>query len=144
MTEAGHYVNTGEVLPLSEKQLVDCNFPANGGCDGGYLNVAFNYIIASGLPTADLYPYTAWHTSCPANLPPAASRLAAWKQLPTANEAAMLEALKDGPIAVSYTVDDAFYSYGGGVYSSTNCSSEVNHAREWLLAHGPRSARSAP
>jgi C1A family cysteine protease len=40
----------------------------------------------------------------------------------------MLAALANGPLAVAVTVDDAWYSYKAGVYSSTGCTGGVNHA----------------
>jgi hypothetical protein len=43
-----------------------------------------------------------------------------------------LQALKSGPIAVAVYVDDAFMSYGGGIFTSTTCNpagtNDVNHA----------------
>lgn len=131
VVEAGHFIGTGEVLPLSEKQLVDCNYNAvagNWGCDGGWYDEAFKYVIKNGLAANTTYPYAPLRATCPAKLPAAASKLASYKGLPANDEASMLAALANGPIAVAVTADDAWFSYAGGVYSSTACSGTVNHA----------------
>jgi hypothetical protein len=73
-------------------------------------------------------------SSCPAEGVPAVSKLLSFTALPTKDEAALLEALKTGPIAVSVTVDATFMEYSGGVYASTACTRPVlcaatnNHA----------------
>jgi hypothetical protein len=59
---------------------------------------------------------------------PDASRLASYTELPGGNEAAMLEALKKGPIAVAVHVDQLFSEYSGGVFASETCNEAVNHA----------------
>jgi hypothetical protein len=66
--------------------------------------------------------------SCPASLPEPASKLASFKALPVNNEAAMYEALKNGPIAVSVTVDSGFQEYAGGIYASATCKGSIGHA----------------
>lgn len=37
MGEAASYINTGNIISLSEKQLVDCD-ASNGGCEGGWVS----------------------------------------------------------------------------------------------------------
>lgn len=131
VVEAGHFINTAEVLALSEQQLVDCNYdPINGnwGCDGGWYDQAFTYATNIGLASGSTYAYAAKRKTCPAPSPTAASKLASYKGLNGGDEAGMLAALANGPIAVAVTVDDAWFSYSGGVYSSTNCGGSVNHA----------------
>jgi hypothetical protein len=61
---------------------------------------------------------------------PIYSRLASYQRLPDKNERAMLEALKNGPIAVAINVDSSFMEYSGGVFASETCggSDNVNHA----------------
>jgi hypothetical protein len=130
MGEWGHYQNVGELISLSTKHLVDCN-RANGGCDGGWYDPAFEFMKSPGLVDEDTYPYVASQSACPA-LPAAASKLASYRMLPSNDEAGMLKALQDGPIAVAVFADDGWNSYGGGVYTSASCNvqgdGDVNHA----------------
>jgi hypothetical protein len=129
MGEWGHYQNVGELISLSTKHLVDCS-RANFGCGGGWYDQAFDFMKSPGLVDEDTYPYVASQSACPA-LPAAVSKLASYRLLPSNNEAGMLKALKDGPIAVAVFTDDGWYSYGGGVYTSAFCNNgteDVDHA----------------
>lgn len=57
-------IRTGELLSLSEQELVDCN-TVNNGCDGGYMEEAFKFIKKNGgLTTEENYPYTGRDGSC--------------------------------------------------------------------------------
>ena len=59
--EAHYCLKTGKLVPLSEKQLVDCSGSyGNRGCKGGTINRAFKYICSvGGIETEEDYPYTA-------------------------------------------------------------------------------------
>lgn len=48
----------GNKVDLSEQQLVSCSKNGNNGCNGGWMDTAFEYNRATGLATADQYPYT--------------------------------------------------------------------------------------
>lgn len=127
LAEAAHFIITGEVVSLSEKELIDCD-SGNNGCDGGWFDSALDYIVRFGLASRNDYPYVARTGTCPATRPRRASQLASYTALPGGRETAMLEALKSGPIAVAITLDNSLFDYVGGVYSSTTCGGEVNHA----------------
>jgi len=55
------YRFTGQTVPLSEQNLVDCSFLfGNEGCNGGFPRSAFAYIAAnSGIDDNKTYPYAA-------------------------------------------------------------------------------------
>lgn len=57
-------IKTGELVSLSEQELVDCNSD-NYGCDGGLMEQAFKFIEQTGgLTTESNYPYRAKDESC--------------------------------------------------------------------------------
>ena len=64
-------------------------------------------MIKNGVTSSASYPSLAQKSTCPAGLTPV-SRLASFSTLPTKNAQAMLQALKNGPIAVAVTVDNSW------------------------------------
>ena len=55
---------SGNLISLSEQQLVDCN-TRNSGCKGGDLRVALEYVIKNGgIQTEKDYPYVMRQALC--------------------------------------------------------------------------------
>lgn len=44
-------------LVLSPQYMVSCD-TRNYGCDGGYLNLAWNFLVTTGIPSDACVPYT--------------------------------------------------------------------------------------
>ena len=58
--EAAHFVKSGELVSLSEQQLVDCDHDSeNNGCRGGLMDNAFEYTFANPMQLEADYPYVA-------------------------------------------------------------------------------------
>ncbi|XP_028791616.1 zingipain-2-like [Neltuma alba] len=61
-------LTTGNLVSLSEQQLVSCD-TSSFGCQGGYVTTAFDYVIRNrGVASEALYPYTATNGTCNAFL----------------------------------------------------------------------------
>jgi len=55
--EGANFVETGNLIKLSEQQLVDCSKHGNHGCLGGLMDNGFTYAETTPLETEDEYPY---------------------------------------------------------------------------------------
>jgi C1A family cysteine protease len=64
--EGAHFLKTGQLVSLSEQQLMDCSWKyGNLSCGGGLMDNAFKYAQVTPLTTEANYPYTAmFHTTC--------------------------------------------------------------------------------
>ncbi|KAL1212809.1 Senescence-specific cysteine protease SAG39 [Cardamine amara subsp. amara] len=118
----------GNLVSLSEQQLLDCDRGDNG-CNGGIMSNAFSYIIQNGGITSEAaYPYQAYPRMCRLNVRPAAG-IRGFETVPSNNERALLEAVSRQPVSVSIDADGpGFMHYSGGVYDEPYCGTNVNHA----------------
>ena len=63
--EGINQIKTKKLVSLSEQELIDCDTSQNQGCNGGLMDLAFEFIQKNGgLTTEDNYPYTATDGSC--------------------------------------------------------------------------------
>jgi Papain family cysteine protease len=57
-------IETGDLISLSEQELVDCD-TTNNGCDGGYMDYAFEWVVSNGgIDSEANYPYTGTNGAC--------------------------------------------------------------------------------
>jgi cathepsin L len=130
--EGAFALATGNLISLSEQQLVDCSGSyGNDGCNGGLMDDAFQYIIAiGGLETESRYPYTAQDGSCNANSAYFRADISGYQDVASGSESSLQAAVANiGPISVAIDAAlSSFQFYNGGVYYDASCSStQLDH-----------------
>jgi len=119
--ESAIILATGDTVSLSEQQLVDCSRPyGNQGCNGGWMDSAFEYAKDHGLTTTDKYPYVARDQAC--KIDNGSYKVTSYVDVAGCDK--LLNALSARPVSVA--VDASVWSaYRSGIL--TNCAKNVNH-----------------
>jgi len=142
-TEGAFAIATGQLVSLSEQQLVDCSgAEGNQGCNGGLMDQAFQYIIDNGgITTEKAYPYTAEDGTCNTDVTPAVA-ITGFSDVTSGDEDALAAAVALGPVSVAIEADQAcFQFYSGGVLSDPSCGTQLDHG---VLAVGYDTTASQP
>lgn len=126
-TEGAWFIKHGELVSLSEQQLVDCSGKeGNQGCNGGLMDYGFQYIIDNkGIGSEESYPYTAQDGTC--KKVSSVVTISGFKDVPTNSETALMTALVQQPVSVAVEADqNSFQFYSGGVMTKA-CGTNLDH-----------------
>nr|XP_054597657.1 procathepsin L [Nothobranchius furzeri] len=131
--EGQYSKKTGNLVSLSEQQLVDCSVTfGNKGCMGGSMVNAYKYIKANGgIDTEASYPYEGVNKTCRYNPNTIGANCTGFVAISSGNEGALKQAVATiGPISVAIDASQSsFQLYASGVYDESACSnSRLNHA----------------
>lgn len=112
--EGGYFVKHGELLDLSEQELVDCD-TRDGGCNGGLPENAYKTLFEiGGLEREEDYGYDGKDEACKFNRSKVAARVSGGVEI-SQNETQMAQWLvQNGPISVGLNAN-AMQFYKGGV-----------------------------
>ncbi|CAF1021254.1 unnamed protein product [Adineta steineri] len=125
--EGQHFVQTTQLISLSEQNLIDCSSSfGNQGCNGGLMDSAFQYItVNGGIDTEESYPYEAHDGKCRFNRTNIGANSTGFRDITSKDEAALAYAIAIiGPISVAIDASHpSFQFYKSGVYDEQNCSS---------------------
>ncbi|CAN6371747.1 unnamed protein product [Urochloa humidicola] len=122
-------IRTGNLVSLSEQELVDCDIGENQGCNGGMMDYAFQYIIRNGgITTESNYPYLAEQRGC--NRAKERSHdvtIDGYEDVPANNEDALQKAIANQPVAVAIDASGQdFQFYSEGVFTGS-CGTDLDH-----------------
>ncbi|KAJ3683076.1 hypothetical protein LUZ60_013303 [Juncus effusus] len=124
-------IRTGELISLSEQELVDCD-STNDGCDGGYMDYAFEWVVNNGgIDSESNYPYISSDGKC--NIQKEENKVVTIDgyQDVVPNDDALLCTVVEQPVSVGIDASSLdFQLYTGGIYDG-DCSSnpdDIDHA----------------
>merc|ERR1712188_216163 len=127
MGEGAWQIATGSLTSMSEQQLVDCS-TQNAGCNGGSMELAFNYAGTTNVATESSYPYRGVDGSCKSSYTTAIPKggVTGYKSVGQSTNS-LKSAIQTGPVSVAIEADQfAFQLYSGGVLSS-GCGTNLDH-----------------
>ncbi|KAI3802413.1 hypothetical protein L1987_30545 [Smallanthus sonchifolius] len=127
--EAVNQIVTGDLITLSEQELVDCDTSYNQGCNGGDMDYAFDFIVKNGgIDTDKDYPYTGKDGRCDSARKNAkVVSIDGYEDVPVNNEAALQKAAANQPITVAIEASSRdFQFYTSGVFSGS-CGTDLDH-----------------
>ncbi|WZY89325.1 hypothetical protein YC2023_046060 [Brassica napus] len=134
--EGAHFLSTGQLVSLSEQQLVDCDHECDpeqegscdSGCNGGLMNSAFEYTLKTGgLMREDDYPYTGTDGgTCKLDKSKIVASVSNFSVVSINEDQIAANLVRNGPLAVAL---NAAYmqTYMGGVSCPYICSKRLNH-----------------
>ncbi|XP_052191058.1 cysteine protease RD19A-like [Diospyros lotus] len=148
--EGAHFLATGELVSLSEQQLVDCDHECDpeeygscdAGCNGGLMTSAYEYTLkAGGLEREEDYPYTGRDGgTCKFDKSKIAASVANFSVISVDEDQVAANLVKNGPLSIGI---NAVYmqTYIGGVSCPYICAKHLDHG---VLLVGYGSAGYAP
>ncbi|XP_061594016.1 procathepsin L [Cololabis saira] len=127
------FKKTGQLISLSEQNLVDCSKPyGTNGCSGAWMANAYDYVIGNGLQATDSYPYLSVDTQpCFYDSRLAVAHIRDYRFIPKGDEQALADAVTTiGPITVAIDASNpSFLFYSSGIYDEPNCDpNHLSHA----------------
>ncbi|PSR87959.1 Cysteine proteinase [Actinidia chinensis var. chinensis] len=127
--EGVNQIATGELIQLSEQELVDCDRTYDAGCNGGLMDYAFEFIINNGgIDTEEDYPYRGVDGTCdPERKNTKVVSINDYEDVPPYDEMALKKAVAHQPVSVAIEASGrAFQLYLSGVFTG-ECGRALDH-----------------
>ncbi|XWS33570.1 hypothetical protein CRYUN_Cryun22dG0094700 [Craigia yunnanensis] len=120
---------TGELISLSEQELVDCDRSYNAGCNGGLMDYAFQFIIDNGgIDTEQDYLYLGIDNQCdPSRKNAKVVSIDGYEDVIPYDENALKKAVAHQPVSVAIEAGGRdFQLYESGVFTG-ECGLALDH-----------------
>ncbi|CAN6277159.1 unnamed protein product [Urochloa humidicola] len=127
--EGINQIVTGDLISLSEQELVDCDTSYNEGCNGGLMDYAFEFIINNGgIDTEEDYPYKGKDNRCDVNRKNAkVVTIDSYEDVPVNSEKSLQKAVANQPVSVAIEASGrAFQLYSSGIFTG-RCGTALDH-----------------
>lgn len=122
-------IKTGELIELSEQELVDCDRAYDAGCNGGLMDYAFQFIIENGgIDSESDYPYLGVDGQCdPTRKNAKVVSIDDYEDVPPFDELALKNAVAHQPVSVAIEASGrALQLYLSGIFTG-ECGMALDH-----------------
>lgn len=143
--EGAWAISTGQLIDLSEQELVDCatgiSYGSNG-CNGGQMDGGFKYVIQNGQCLLSDYPYTSG-VSSNSNIYDISSiyekegvcqkcsavvSMSSCSDVKSNDQISLKVAVAQQPVAIAIEADTRYFqSYSSGVLDAATCGTNLDH-----------------
>jgi len=142
--EGQNFLKTGELISLSEQQLIDCSTAyGNDGCGGGWMYTSFEYIRDNGgLNSEAEYPFQqklglVAHMKCRFNPDGTRVTVTGYVNITSGDQDELQDAVANvGPISVAIDASENLQLYSSGILDDVSCGSEFDDLNHGVLAIG--------
>ncbi|KAL8172036.1 hypothetical protein V2J09_023840 [Rumex salicifolius] len=120
---------TGDLITLSEQELVDCDTSYNEGCNGGLMDYAFEFIINNGgIDSDEDYPYKGVDGRCDQYRKNAkVVSIDDYEDVPANDENSLKKAVANQPVSVAIEAGGRqFQLYESGIFTG-KCGTSLDH-----------------
>lgn len=141
--EGAWAIKKGQLVDLSEEQLVDCAVGyatyGSNGCNGGSMDGAFKYVIQNGQCSLSSYPYTAGTTmkagTCQKCSP--VVHISSCSDVKVNDQISLKGAVSMQPVSIAIEADTRYFqSYSSGILTdATKCGTNLDHG-VLIVAYG--------
>lgn len=125
--EGAWALHSGDLLELSEQQLIDCSVSYGDlACNGGLMDNAFEYAIDNSMCSESTEPYFAEYESCEECK--SVANFSSCVDVTPGNELHLKTALLSTPISVAIDAEsNMFQFYSGGIITASECGTSLDH-----------------
>ncbi|KAF2078102.1 hypothetical protein CYY_000573 [Polysphondylium violaceum] len=141
--EGAHQIRTGNLVSLSEQQLIECSWAyGNQGCNGGLMDSAFSYIIHNGgIMSEESYPYTSGagddNGNCKFDSSQVVATMSTFANVTRGDENNLAQVVVSGPVSIAIDAGhQSFQLYKSGIYYESQCSSYALDHGVLLVGYG--------
>lgn len=126
-------IRTGQLISLSEQELVDCDNTC-WGCGGGYEDYAFKRVFENcGITTEDNYPYTSGtgkrNQKCNSTkITDYAATITGYQYVTPYSELSLMNAVAYQPVSVSIDAGGSDFQFYSNRTFTGPCGTRLNHA----------------
>jgi len=141
--ETNYAILTGKLKSFSEKELLDCAYGNDNGCQGGFYEDAWEYSKRTGhLALTEDAPYNGKSQRCGNKYKRKHNGLIAAKvtggkgyySIP-AGEQNVIAYLAKGAVGIAFEVTDNFFSYSSGIITDRTCKCGNKGCGKWGKAN---------